>query len=123
MEKSNIYDAIVSWEYKAGESFLDQGFDLHPLTFMTWCLGKGYLSKEKYDKWVIAYQKNKIEAIDANYFVYCPKDLYGEDAPFAVIISSEWNLKDQEKAYRILSEFISEIDLYLKRLKDYISED
>ncbi|PLS19203.1 hypothetical protein CVD28_01990 [Bacillus sp. M6-12] len=120
MNQEEIYQEIVNFEQRAGESFLDQGFNLHELTFMTWCYGKGYLTKEKYNLWVNGYQEDTLEATDANYYVYAPKDHYGDDVPFAVVISEEWNEKDQEKAHRILAEFISGIDLYVDRLKEFV---
>lgn len=121
MDKEEIYEAIVAWEHDRGESFLDQGFDLNPLTFMTWCLGKGLLSPDRYNHWVVDWNRNKLEAIDANYFVYNSYDYHGE-VPFAVVSSEEWNDEDQEKAYRILAEFISQIDVYQKRFAEYIEE-
>lgn len=123
MNRDDIYQSIVKWESEHGESFLDQGFNLNELTFMTWCYGKNYISKDKYNHWVSAYLRNNIEAKDANYYVYGVSDYVGDDASaFAVVTSNEWNKVDQEQAYRILSEFISGIDVYIERFKKYINE-
>lgn len=120
MTKEEIFNLIIEWEQDAGEDLLDQGFDLKESTFMTWCLGKGYLNRKKYNDWLDDYTENKLEAMDANYFVYNDDGEYG--APYAVVSSNEWNKNDYEKACMILAEFISEIDIYIDRLKKFISQ-
>lgn len=119
MNKSEVYKNICEWENEIGESFVDN-FDseIHPLTYMTWCLGRGYLSSEKYDMWSVAYQNGILEACDANYFIYSEKS--SELPLFAVVVSDEWNEAEQEVAYRILAEFISEIRVYTIRFKDFL---
>lgn len=118
MKKEEIFNIIVKWEQDAGESLLDQGFNLKESTFMTWCFGKGYLSRKQYNDWLSDYTENKLEAIDANYYVYNEEGDYGVN--YAVVISDEWNVEDYNKAYMILSEFISEIDIYIERLKEFV---
>lgn len=123
MNKQEIFDAIINYEMEVGEDFLDQGFNLHPLTFMTWCFGKGYLTKEKYNLWSDAYTSRikgmYLESHDANYFVYAS---HGCKVPFAVVSSDDWNEECQHKAYMILAEFISKIDIYIDRLKEFTKE-
>lgn len=122
MNKEEIYNSIVEWQWEAGESFTDNfNSDIHPLTFMTWCLGKGYLTTEKYNMWGKAYRNNELEAEDPNYFVY--NEYEDEDCMFAVVISKEYNEEDQEKAFRILAEFISEIDIYQERLQKFLDDE
>lgn len=119
MTTQEIYETIKEWELVNGEDLFDQGFDLNEKTFMPWCLGRGYLTSEKFNLWV----KNihSLEARDANYYLYSSCD---ESAvPWAVVISDEWNEADLNKAYRIVSEFISEIDQYTARLKEFTQEE
>ena len=119
MDKENIYNSIIEWQKEAGESFTDYfNADIHPLTYMTWCLGRGYLSPEKYNMWAEVYRKNKLEANDPNYFVY--NEHSDGNAMFAVVISDDWNDQDQEKAFRILAEFISEIEVYQRRFQIFL---
>jgi hypothetical protein len=122
MNKQEIYESVMEWQMEAGESFTDYfNSDIHPLTYMSWCLGRGYLSPEKYNMWAKAYRKNELEATDPNYFVY---NEYGdEDAMFAVVVSEDFNEEDFEKAFRILAEFISEIDIYQDRLKRFLADN
>ncbi|PHE70582.1 hypothetical protein [Bacillus wiedmannii] len=121
MTKQEIFDAIMKFNQDHGEDFLDQGFNLNELTFMTWCFGKGYITREKYNLWVTAYSNNELEAIDANYYVYDWQDC--GDVPWAVVIGKDFEDEDWKKAMYILAEFISEIDVYIERLKEYVKED
>jgi hypothetical protein len=116
MTKEEIFKVIVEWEQDVGESLLDQGFDLNEKTYSTWCFGKGYINREQYNLWVNAYSENELEAIDANYYVY--DDDCG-DVPWAVVKSNGFEQELYEKAYIILSEFISEIDVYVERLEEF----
>ncbi|MGM0837735.1 MAG: hypothetical protein ACQEV7_16390 [Bacillota bacterium] len=121
MTKDEIYGLIKSWEEDVGESFVDYfNSDINARTYMTWCLGRKYISPNQFNAWLVAYSENKLEADDPNYFVYNEDN--DEDVPFAVVISEEWNEEDQRKAYQILAEFISEIDDYIGRLKEFLSE-
>lgn len=121
MTKEEIFKAIIDWEQEAGESFTDyfsSGID--GKTFMTWCFGKGYISREQFNQWVEAWSKKKLESNCSNYFVY---NEYGnKNAPFAVVITEEYSDEAQEKAYKILAEFISGIDVYITRLNKFLSE-
>lgn len=122
MNKAEVYKKICDWEDNAGESFTDYfNSDIHALTYMSWCLGRGYLSSKQYNMWAKAYRQNELEATDPNYFVYNSET--DEDAMFALVISEEWNEEDQEKAYRILAEFISEIDVYVLRLLEFLRDN
>lgn len=118
MEKQEILDMINQFEQNHGESFLDQGFNLNERTFMPWCLGKGYINRNQFNLWV--ENMDTLEGCDANYYVYATN---GEDVPWAVVSSEDWNEEDQQKAFTILAEFISEIDEYIKRLINYCNGD
>lgn len=120
MEKQQIFDAIVKFQHDHGEDFLDQGFNLDEKTFMTWCFGRKYITREQYNLWVDAYRHGQLEAIDANYYVY---DWQGcKDVPWAVVITEDYEEEAWDKAFLILAEFISEIDVYIERLQKYVSE-
>jgi len=122
MTKEQIIEKITEWESEHGESFVDRfNADINARTYMPWCLGRRYITPKQFDQWVIAYGNNEIEANDPNYFVY--NEYNDEDVPFAVVISEEWNEADQNKAYLILAEFISEIAVYIGRLEEFLSEE
>lgn len=122
MIKEEVFSKINEWEEENGESFVDYfNSDIHALTYMSWCLGRGHITPEKFDLWAEAYNANNLEAEDPNYFVYNAEDHRG-DVPFAVVISAEWNREDQDKAYGILAEFISEMKVYVGRLKAFLAE-
>lgn len=73
MNKEEIYNSIALWQIDVGESFTDRfNSEINALTYMTWCLGRGYLTPEKYNMWAKAYRNNELEADDPNYFVYQP---------------------------------------------------
>lgn len=117
MEKQAIFEAINKFEQDHGEAFLDQGFNLNERTFMSWCLGRGYLNPNQFNLWI--ENMETLEGSDANYYVYNSQNQY-EDVPWAIVSSEDWNREDQDKAFMILAEFISEIDIYIERLKKYI---
>lgn len=118
MNKEDIYNEIVEWGNENAESFVDYfNSDIKEVTFMSWCLGKGYLTREKFNKWVESYSLDEIESVGPNYYLY---DSDGGDVEFAVVISDEWNHNSQDEAYKILSEFISEVDIYILRFKKFI---
>ena len=121
MTKEEVFAEIYAWQERNGESFVDYfNADIKAPTYMAWCLGRQYITPDQYNAWVAAYGQNKLEADDPNYFVYNEEN--DEDAPFAVVISEEWNEPDWDKAYSILSEFIAEIDVYTERLNRFLAE-
>jgi hypothetical protein len=113
-----IYETIMTWQLDHGESLLDQGFDLRELTFMTWCLGRKYITPEQFNIWNKAWAVLELEAIDANYYVYNSDGV--DEVPWAVVSSDEWNDEDYKKAYLILAEFISEMEVYQNRLNKFV---
>lgn len=117
MEKLEIYKKIMEWEQENGENFLDQGFNLNARTFMPWLFGRNYINRDQFNLWV--ENMNTLEGNDATYYVY---NFDGDYVSWAIVKSKEWNEEDQKKAYMILSEFISEIDEYIKRLERFINE-
>lgn len=120
MNKENIYNKIVEWENEHGESFVDNfGHLIKENTFMTWCLGRNYITPKKFNQWIQHFMKDKLEATDPNYYLY---DSDGGDIEFAVVISDEWNMESQDEAHKILAEFISEIDIYKERLLEFLEE-
>lgn len=118
MDKQEIFNKMIEFECEAGEDFFDQGFDLHPLTFMSWCLGRGYLTPEQYNLWAYDYRFDKLSsAHEPNDFVYDSDCL---DVPYALFSESEWTEEGREKAYLIVAEFISEITVYQERLVEFL---
>lgn len=115
MDKLEIYRKITEWEQENGENFLDQGFNLNERTFMPWLFGRNYINRDQFNLWV--ENMNTLEGSDAIYYVY---NFDGDYVPWAIVKSKEWNEEDQKKAYMILSEFISEIDQYIRRLEEFI---
>jgi hypothetical protein len=67
-----------------------------PQVFVSWCLGKGYISKEHFD--------NFLNEFDDNYEFFM---LFGNDEES--LISSE------KYGYDYLAEFITSSDFYLER--------
>jgi hypothetical protein len=121
MNREEIFAKINEWEAENGESFVDYfNSDIKAHTYIAWCLGRKYITPLQFDLWVEAYGKNALEADDPNYFVYNEDN--DEDVPFAVVISEEWNEDDQDRAYGILAEFISEISIYKERFIEFLKE-
>lgn len=117
--KELVVDKIREWEMDAGESFFDNGLiNINPLTFMTWCYGKGYLTYEQYNNWTLDFSSNKLKAIDENYYIYNQEGEYG--AQFAVVISEEYNDEDYEKALLIFGEFVEGNIVYQARFKEFL---
>jgi hypothetical protein len=121
--KEEIFKKMMDYQKEAGEEILDGRLDIHPLTFMSWCLGRRYISKEKFNVWARHFMEDELEATDSNYYVYDAEDMNG--TPYAVVYSKETNDDDYHKAMMYLAEFISESDEYQKRLEELInpSED
>lgn len=120
MNKEFIYKKIEKWSRDAGESFVDYfGSSIHEVTFMSWALGKGYIDSVKYNKWAESFKANKLEAQDPNYYLY---DSDGGDVEFAVVISDDWDNDEEAKALMILSEFISEIEVYQSKLQEFLDD-
>jgi hypothetical protein len=117
--KEEIFKKMMDHQNDIGEDILDGRLDIHPLTFMTWCLGRKYINKEKYNVWSRHYIEDDLEATDSNYYVYDAEDTSG--TPYAVVYSKEWNEEDYHKAMMYLAEFISESEVYQKRLDDLIN--
>lgn len=119
--KEWVRDRIIEWEYEAGESFIDaSGFNFNELQFMTFCFGKGYLDREKYNKWAKDYNNGKLEAHDANYFLYNDEGECG--VPYAVVTSDDYDEEVAKLAYLILGEFIVSLDILVARFMNLIAE-
>lgn len=119
--KELVHQKIREYEMDAGESFYDGLFFIRSEVFMAWCYGKGYLSKEKYNDFITAWQLNKLEAIDENYFVYNSEGEYG--ASFALVVEDDWTEEGQKKANLILGEWIEGSDVYTERFIEFMKEN
>lgn len=119
--KEFVHQKIREYEIEAGESFFDGAFTVHPLTFMSWCLGRGHITPSQYDDWTDAYRSNELEGIDENYFIYNSQGKYG--ASFAPVVVDDWSEESQEKADLILGEFISESRVYRYRFIEFLKEN
>jgi hypothetical protein len=118
------YKDIKEFEKESGEFFLDQFEDINPMIFMSWCLGKGYIKSSQFDKWVEAFNEDKIEALDPNYFVYSAIDHAGTGAAeFAMIVSPVWNEEDHDRSLHRVAEFIADIEGYRERLFDFFFDE
>ncbi len=120
MNKEKILEKMIEFEIELGEDFFDQGFFLHPLTFMSWCLGKGHLTQEKYGLWNEDYRNNpNSSAHDPQDFVYNWEKDY-VDAPYAIVVEEDYTDEGRVKAYSVVAEFISEIELYKDRFYEFL---
>lgn len=119
--KELVHQKIREYEMEAGESFFDGAFAVKPLTFMSWCLGRKYITPEQYDDWLVAYINDDLEGTDENYFIYNSQGEYG--ASFAPVVVEEWSEESQEKADLILGEFISESKVYRNRFREFMIEE
>lgn len=119
--KELVHAKIREYEMEAGESFFDGAFTVNPLTFMSWCLGRGYITPEQYDDWSNAYSKNDLEGIDENYFIYNNQGEHG--ASFAPVVADNWSEESQEKADLILGEFICESKVYRLRFNKFMKNE
>lgn len=119
LTKEIVRDSIRAWEMDAGEDFFDNSLiRINPLTLMTWCYGKGYLTYKQYNDWSADYAKRKLKAIDENYYVYNDDGEYG--VSYALVSSDDYNEEDYEKALLIFGEFVCEIWTYEKRFRDFL---
>ena len=119
--KELVHEKIREYEIEAGESFFDGAFTVRPLTFMSWCLGRGHITPKQYDDWSDAYNKNELAGIDENYFIYNWQDM--DEASFAPVVVEEWSEESQERADLILGEFISVSKVYRNRFRKFMEEE
>jgi hypothetical protein len=122
MRKSSQIDELANrirnWEIDIGESFCDYFTNINAPSFMFWCLGRGYLTKEKFNMWEESFSTNKHgKADDFNCFLY--NEHNDPDAQFAVVISEDWNEHSSFVAFRIFAEFCLGSTIYMKRLEDF----
>jgi len=115
LNKDQIVERIQGYEEKHGESFVDHlGYIFPAQILMSWALGKGYLKPEQFEKWVIDFRKNELEAEDMNYFLYDDEYEDEDGVHYALIRSSTFIEEKQQEAFNILAEFIFETKVYLK---------
>ncbi|MEK5036211.1 hypothetical protein MKY96_32700 [Paenibacillus sp. FSL R7-0302] len=117
MTKKEIYETIVDWQMNAGEDFIDYwGSNITIPSFMFWCLGRGYLTKEQLNAWEADYLSKdlfqQLYASEPNYFIGG-----SGDSIYALCDHDTW-----EDGVEILSEFISESTTYQNRLKVFLRE-
>ena len=116
--KEEIYDAIISWEHDAGESFVDY-FDgsLREGSYLFWCLGKGYITPEQFHAWEeddmafnndIVFGQEKYSVVQEPEFVFNAREEFDQA---------------YEKAMRILAEFLSLTNTYQYRVKKFFEEN
>jgi hypothetical protein len=121
---ATTYKDILEFEKESEEFFLDQFEDINPITFMAWCLGKGYIKSRQYDKWSEAFEEGQIEALDPNYFVYSAIDHAGTGAAeFAMIVSPVWNEEDHDRSLHMVAEFIADIEVYREGLFNFFFDE
>lgn len=121
MNKEEMLKIIKDWEDEAGESFIDYfESNIKPITFMWWCKGKGYLDKYKMDLWIESYNNKTLEATCANYYIS------GYDVLFSIFPQTseddDENYKQEEKGLEVLAEFLTESDLYINRVKEFLTK-
>lgn len=122
LTKELVYEKIREFEMDAGEDFFDQScMTIGALTYMTWCLGKGYISSKQYNSWAKAYNSDELEAIDENYYIYNSQGGFGSS--FAVVVSDDYNEEDYKKALLIFGEFVCEIEVYTERFYKFLDEE
>lgn len=127
LNKEMIVSFIRAYEYHHGENFFDQNeIYINPLTLMTWCFGKGYLSKEQYDEWSSYYGSKDI--VKRLYATDEMNYLYNHQYPhlsfgFAVVTSKEYNEEDYFRALCIFAEFIMAMQVYTERMIDVIKNN
>lgn len=119
MTVRNIYEKILKYEQENGESFIEE-FDsnINPISFMFWCYGRGYITREKFLLWEDNFTKKKISAHCLNTYLYNED---GKNGPnFSIINSDEYNNDDYETALSILSNFIYSSNTYLERFNKFM---
>lgn len=119
MNKEQIYEAIRTWEYTAGESFFDYNERMvYVPCFMFWCFGKGYITQEQINLFAADFESEHSE-------YYLDGIISGDNEGFALIEYCEDN-EEFEKRYStsmmIVAEFLSLTDLYQKRFKTSLIE-
>ncbi len=120
MDKNEIFKIINDWQMDVGEDFLDYfESNVRETNFMFWCLGRGHISQERFNAWVKEYGNAGTLGHSLSELLY---NCYDDDNGFSVVHSDDWNQEDQDKAYMILSEFISEIKVYQRRLLEFLED-
>lgn len=114
VNEKTIYDDIVRWEKEVGELFTDY-FDIHMNVpnFMFWARGKGYLSVAKFNNWQEHLKDGNISVLEFTNVLYS----WNDNINYSIFDSGE----HQERAYRIVAEFISESMVYQERLDLFIN--
>ena len=111
--QNEIYEAIISWEIEAGESFVDY-FDssLKEGSYLFWCLGKGYITPEQFRAW------------EEEEMAFNTDIVFGQEK-YSVVQEPEFNYQDEayEKAMYILAEFLSLTHTYQKRVDNFLKEN
>ena len=117
MSTEEVLQQIKEWENKSHESFIDY-FDcqVNPAVFMYWCLGKGYQHRSKFLLWEMAFNCQESSATTLNDY------LISDTIEYAIVFASEeYDYKVYEdKALRILAEFISQSVTYTHRMNKLI---
>lgn len=115
MTKEEVFEKIQDWESENGESFIDYfESNITVVSFMFWCMGRNYISKENFQKWEQDFQNGEIDANDANYFIV-------GDAQYSIVNHNEEDY--DEKGLKILAEFISESSTYMTRLNKFLDNE
>ncbi len=113
MDKKSIYKLIRNFELEMGEDFIDQNESIiNEKCLMFWMLGKGFISGKNID----SYCEPNNNFIDLNDM------LCGSEQYYALFPNGQCEEDCHLKAMEILSELISEVEFYQKRLMDIIKE-
>lgn len=121
LTKEEIRSKIAEWEDRADEAFLDYWDDQSGgLSFMTWCLSKGYISAEKFELWKKACEEDPWLAKDTQHFVHA-------DHPWSVIITpgeanDEVYEQDVKKSLLLVAEFIASSQDQQDKFEAFLAE-
>lgn len=113
MGTERIYKLIRAWEIEAGEGFFDyfEG-SVNIVNLMFWMEGRNYISKKKLNDF----------CNNSNKFISLWSALCGYEDSFALFPYGECEEECMTKAISVLAEYISNNDIYEKRLEDFLKE-
>lgn len=120
-----LAEEMLAVEYNLGESLMDDNFGslINARTLMTWCYGKGYLTREQFNLFVQADADGELEAEDMNYILFDADN----EVPFAIVSYNEDKPEDKDRDYKkafvILAEFVLAVDVYLERWNKWSEEN
>lgn len=112
IDKDSMYELIRAWENDAGEGFMDYfDYQLNISDVAEWCLKKNYISSEQFSKFMGTYYSDytTIDNLLFDQYDFCVYQWKDNT-------SDEDYYKLEDKAVKVLAEYLSEHKDYIKKV-------